>query len=654
MASVVSVAVVAQPLIEEDPRTAGDAAIKAILGNTSIVGEIVDNAVYGFSHQFEQYYQEGLRSKYGLPKSRPGGGSDYLELTRILKSIEEGKHANPVDRIVIMFVDVGRQENVDGSMTYLLRASYTVYFDNSGYIPYVEKYGWSYDIGSGTYPTLDVLWANSWEWYSDYMPIVGIRLADENLSADYKADNFEYSKRMLGKLGFRIEDLLDSLNGDEENPNNIENLQDVMVGCFADLDSEEPLVIKYLMNFFEKHLDIYGDDPQDAEYILDLKSQGKDYPNVRMGGGHSFSTGVADVTTTDYVTWKDDLQYSTSVSWEYIERGVKPKVIGKIGTIKRDVVLKDFSRDHIGSWDKSYIEYFEQIDILNCRFVKVVGPTTFTYIDPREFNGSSRYYVEDLLRTENKGKIVLPLNRSLLDEFTVTERNTVYARTFQLVIYAEQWTKLKWYETGTFKLFLTAAAVVISLITLNPQIGALISAASIYVAGQILLQIILTQILTQYVIKKVFSLVVDLLGIDAALVLAAILAVAAGIKGVGLDVLNMLPSASELMFAAQALSKQTSLAIADDAYDVMQEYENLTASYDEKMDKIEEAAAGLSYSLSPLDLVESVKNTLVIESAENFYIRTTDSNPGIKTFMMVENFVDTALTLPTYEGTTIQ
>lgn len=160
------------------------------------------------------------------------------------------------------------------------------------------------------------------------------------------------------------------------------------------------------------------------------------------------------------------------------------------------------------------------------------------------------------------------------------KRNALYYDSFRMVINSYDVQKVKWYQSGIFKVVFFAVALVISIYTGGAAswLAGLTAAADIGVVAVI--SYVLPAILIGVAVNYGMKFVVKAVGAEFAMILGAVVAVAALTAGSGSS-FNMLgssmPSASTLLQCSSALMNASNEIIYEEIMDVMQEIEQFQA-----------------------------------------------------------------------------
>ena len=219
--------------------------------------------------------------------------------------------------------------------------------------------------------------------------------------------------------------------------------------------------------------------------------------------------------------------------------------------------------------------------------------------------------------------------------------------------YNEQ--KVKWYQSGLFKLVMIAIAVVTAvyggIAFVNGLNSAMASAAAAgtsvawaaaaYIATQIAIGAALTygiSVLARYIAP-------ELMFIAAALMM--VYGLTSNFMSSGASSVKGLPYAAELMAAVPAVTKGTNMALQKSLEKSMEEMEELTATYEQTMDELKKNMDKLN--ANPNISIQDMMNTTAMnlfETTQQFFGRTLQMNPGVTTLDSIQNYVGYALTLP--------
>jgi hypothetical protein len=234
--------------------------------------------------------------------------------------------------------------------------------------------------------------------------------------------------------------------------------------------------------------------------------------------------------------------------------------------------------------------------------------------------------------------LMIPLDQSITESYTLTEREELYARALYYVFnsVSVQTYHVSWYQTGLFQAVIFVVAVVIAVKTGQFK---LIGAA---LAGDALAAVaLLKSIVILVAFQEGMKLFVKAVGGDVAMTLAVIAAVVAVYKGYAAGSIKAAPWAKELLFVANGLSKQVASYYAEEIQNLMEDYSK-TLDYQKQLEDELNTAQKLLEG-------DNIMSPFVIfgESPEDYFNRTAHSgNVGIVGIQAISNYVDNALKLP--------
>lgn len=537
--------------------------------------------------------------------------ADYLwsaaepNVVRVMRRLLDDKLEELVKVIDPLFALEGSEEDEDFiNVTYLR-------LDDAG-IPEDEPYYWAYYIKTDKYPDLNPINDNG--PVNQFFPIVPLRLNKQSYTDPDLADTelYKTSKALMAKAGI-VWSQLDA--GVNENPD-IEEVNHAYIMNAISIETEDIHSKKYLFNYF-----------------LDLEAQsGIDKYNFDkwLEGSAGSTTPPINTLTISSGTWK------SSISYYYIHSSSVDKVVGPVDTV--DISFIGYSRvspTNLGysrEDDNSKLVITKQVTETSCIEIEVSG-----LVYRNEISGSGRFVrigLDDLDQPDDDTELLIPLNLGIVEKMTFTERHYIYYDSFKVVFNAFKKQKLKWYQTGFFQFVVVVIAIAVAVYT--GYFEGVIAALSIAAAGGALALAITIAWLTiqAYAVKVTFEFIAKELGIEIAIILAAVLAVY-GFSGS----LFELPMANTAVFIGTVgLDSVMSYGIAE----IQSEYEAFQDYATQKQEELDIVKESLESSEAAFDIV----GMLPMESPTSFYTRKLSTNMAPVTLEAVSSFVDRALTLP--------
>lgn len=475
---------------------------------------------------------------------------------------------------------------------------------------------WMYEAGSGVHPALDAVFSTPPKPNGTFFPFAYFRYNKVSDAADTSTPTFKTSKRLVKYLGMDFADVAEAI---EENPD-IQDVQQAMLIMAVPANTTNELEQRYLFSFFE---------------------------NLYM----SQATKLQSVTAMDIFNKQTDSRIRNTLviqdkrfKMSLSNLGIsKSRVVGNIGAIG----------EHTSgiSTDSQTVEYLDAFDQ-----VKQHTQTTkyhyyrrqiseVLYDEVRVAGLQVQYHVVDGYFTtgdEDDTILLIPLDRSIVREYSIMEREALYSRSLHYVFNSMQVIKLKWYQTGIFKAILAIVAVVITILTFgqaSPLLKAALAFAGVTVTSAVMITIL--NLLVGIVVGAVFKLFVKVVGIKAAFITAIVAAALGLYSAIDSGSLANAPWASNLLQLSNGLATGISDNLKDMFQDLLGEVQAFELFKDAETKKLEAANDLLAHR----NFMEPF--VLFGESPNDFYNRTIHSgNIGLIGISAISSYVDTALTLP--------
>ena len=692
--TVITVSSVAVNLIGNPPDTNKAAVTQAILQKTSIPDEMLDSAMAGIASRVSKMHKYAIEEySLGLPHTYIVGlnqvqastiksiidqqlgqqvaiiyafidtltptlaAVDYLRAVRGIKFstneitihsfsgvsqkkpllLDRGEYIASTNSIKLYYQQVtttplGNTSYIEVSETipmpdnmYLgdiyCMAAYSILDQNGNLLP--GEYYWYTRLSDTLYPELTY---DPVEFSTEaFLPIIPLRKDNIDLVADSRktTELYKTSKAMLNIVNLDIDSLAETLNS---NPD-IASIDNAYVMFGVNIHTQEQASLRYLCDFFDYMADksIFLKEhytaPED-DSRLDWK-RNKLFTKLLKGNGTPI-----DVSLKEY-------GLDISLNYLYIKSTLISGSIGPIGFVSSlrkgdDIIFR------------------LQIAALTYKEIYVCGLIHTNNI----YQGHA--VVTTVSGSVHNENFIIPIHFGIAKDMPLLRRNALYYDSFRMVITTYDVQKVKWYQTGIFKVLFFVVAIVISIYTggAGSWLTGLAAAAE---AGVIaVISYVLPTILIGLAINYGMKFVAKAVGAEFALILGAIAAVAAVSLGPNSSFSLMgknMPTASTLLQCSQAVMTAGNEMIYDDIMDVMKEMEQFEASAEKKWSVLEAAQKLLhtNEDLDPLTMIVFQPPYLAVpsESPEAFYNRTVhNTNIGVLCLDVIENYADIMLKLP--------
>lgn len=487
----------------------------------------------------------------------------------------------------------------------------------------VTKY-WMYALGSGTHPTLDALFNVAPKVTGSFYPFIYFRYDKKSEIEDKSTPQYKTSKRLAKYYGMDYDEVSASI---DENPD-IKDVQQAMLIMALPANTENEVERKYLYTFFENW----------------FYSKTAQYRTPVVGNAASKLGGDPNASVSSIVI--QDKRFKMALTCAGIYRR---RVVGNIGAVgKHD---SGITEDYINvpavrpTTDEPY--FIRQV-VKNHYYRRQVSPTLYDEVMVADLK--MLYYVfEEYTSTgdDTDDILLIPLDRSITEEYSIIEKEELYARSLHFVFNSMQVIKVKWYQRGWFAVFIQVVGFFLAVITMQPylaQIALSITAGVGAVISTVLA--LLQKLLINYVTGLLVKLFVKLIGVDLAFLVAIvgfIYGMAGTLEG---SPINGAPWASDFLRMGNGLIKAVSETLNELMTDLSKAGKAFEAFKETAQKELEESNKLLETNnhLSPF--------TIFGESPNDFYNRTVHSgNAGINAIAAVTNYVDMALTLPKLNDT---
>lgn len=528
-----------------------------------------------------------------------------------------------------LWIDGGAYETVDIPMSTLdpnLGYFQVKYHYNNG-TKDVYKY-WTYDDGTGTYPTLDAVFSPEYSALGSYFPFAYFRLQKHSTISDKTTQDYKSSKKLLKYLDMDYDQVAESINS---NPN-IADVESAVMMMAVPANTTNPVETLYLFDFFSnvftKTRDVgYAKTPQMAriEYTLHNKVA-PEISIVIQDSAYKIAVGFTGI-------------------YKRILAGTVCAVGSAVGGHGADTVIREGNRLGLGAADTPQ-SYVWSVDIPYHYYRKQVTPSVYEEVVVYDLNIS--YFVEGGFVSTVEGldkNLLIPLDKAITEHYNVSDRELLYSRSLHYVLTSKIETKVAWYQQGSFKavmFFVAVAMIAFGDIGNSSFILALAAAETALAVLIILVQYIVIMLL----VKLVMKLFIKLVGVEFAMVLAIVLLLVGIYDAYTFGGIQGAPWAADLLSMSNSLMSGVSDSYKD-ALKLLEDSADSFGIYAKGQTEILENAQKLlegNNLLSPF--------TVFGENPDDYYNRTVHSgNVGMLGISAITNYVDIALTLPKLDQT---
>lgn len=472
-----------------------------------------------------------------------------------------------------------------------------------------------YKDGMGTYPNLDAIYTTAPTTAGTFFPFTYFRHNKTSEIANKTTPAYLTSKKLCSQLGMDFDTVAEGINS---NPD-IADVEQAMMIMAVPAVTTNQLEMRYLFDFF---------DARHSTFVNQNVTLKSDEIDSKLKG--NFDTPSSAIVI-------EDKRFKMALN----NAGIyKRTVIGVLGAIDTCTSSYTVGSATIGVADlqgivtglgipKTVHTYRKQVSSISYEEIQVVNLNLVYYI----INGYS------VTADEEDNILLIPLDKSITTHYSVIEKEQLYARSLHFVFNSVQITKIKWYQTGAFKIFMYVAAIVITIYT-GGTASTLVAnlMAGLFTQAAISLMIL---VLEQVIFTYLFKVFVKAIGIKAAFVLAVLAAIAGTVQAIDAGSIAGAPWASELLAISTGLASAGQTVLQEEMQDLLGEITAYEKEMKKEMELLDEKLLALEPSahLSPFIIFG--------ETPDEFYNRTIHAgNIGAVGVDAVSNYVAMQLKLP--------
>lgn len=497
------------------------------------------------------------------------------------------------------------------------------YADNVGYF--------TYQVGSEVHPELDALYSTAYDDLGSFFPFGYFRFNKQPTSTDPASAEYKAQTKFMKYLNLGYEDINEAINSNPQ----IGDVDSAMLMLVVPVLPTSQVEKRYLFDFFKR---LYVQSGAIALPETGSSSSNVLYNLIRTHNRNTRNDLISLVIR--------DARFETSLGMSGIYRRVVPGVIGKVGSYACDssTISHNYSgvqtHNVMGStleggpitvyWTITEPVYF---------YRKQITETLYEEISVNNLRAT--YKVSGSHTTANK---MIPLDHSITEEYSLPDREELYARSLHYVFNSKQETELEWYEQEWFGELLIVIAIVWTFFSMGSDGGSALGAAiAAGTATAIDIAIAIAIMALEYIaLKLVVKLFVKLLGPEFALLVAVVAAAYSMYTAYGTPGgMQGAPWAKDLLSVSNSLISEVSAGYQKELQGLREESDEFNLFAKTKMDELEKVREEMegSHLLSPFILFG--------ESPTNYFNRTVHvGNIGVQGIEAISNYVGISLELP--------
>jgi hypothetical protein len=484
---------------------------------------------------------------------------------------------------------------------------------------------WTYRQGVGTYPTLDGLDDDAPVVSAQFYPLTYFRYEKKSEIEDKTTEAYKSTRNMLNKTGLNYDQLAEGIDA---NPD-IKDVEQAFLMLGVPAKPESQIEMRYLFEFFSNLYNI-----KDAEFSTNHPELDRAYAQLNYGSNLNDGSNkvLLDI---------EDRRFHMRLQAHGIYKRIRGGAIGAVGTYTVSTGTDSYEYEYTDYESGAVVKSLGAVPYWTYCFQNISG----LYTELKVYGLEMKYFVYGTKRTtsaENEKILMIPLDYSIVANYSILEREALYGRALNMIFNSVQIVKLKWYQSSWFSALIMIIAVVWTAISMGADGGSSITAA-LSLGSTAAVTVALLDIFWSLVFKMIVAMAVQYIGKKIGGVFAAVVAVALIMYGTfefaqqG-QVFLRSTLASNLLFVANNLVSGAMTAMNEDLLKDQNVFSELVSKATETLEDAKKLL-DQNHRMTPYILFG--------ESPGDFYNRTVHSgNIGVLGFEAVSSYVDNALTLP--------
>lgn len=501
-------------------------------------------------------------------------------------------------------------------------------------IHYATKYGYfTYQVGNGTFPEFDGLFTHNYDSMGSFFPFGYFRYNRTPTSTDKSSAEYKAAHKLMNYLGLDYVQINEAINANPQ----IGEVESALLMMIVPAVSSDPMENRYLFDFFRGLYAASGavtaSLPKSPSLFSPLLAKLLGNMNCDSSGSSRISLSIRDS------------RFSTSLGMSRINRKTIAGNIGKVGTYTSS--LGSITEIHKGtriknpnSPEKPVYEDYTWETTEPCHFYRK-QITPHLYEEIQVYNLAMTYEVWGGHTTTND---MVPIDHAITDNYSIPDREHLYARSLHYVINAKHETTVKWYQQGWFGTVILIIAIVWTIWSMGSDGGSSLGAAM--AAGEATLMDVVVAVVVaavEYMVyTEVAKLFVKLFGADFALIAAVVMAAYGLYESFGgMEGVAGAPWAKDMLSLSNSIITQVGESYTKAIQGLKDEEDRFGLFAKTKIDELEKIKEDLegSHLISPFILWG--------EAPTDYFNRTVHSgNVGVMSIDAISNYVDSTLTLP--------
>jgi hypothetical protein len=556
--------------------------------------------------------QWGIAPNAGYTMERPNSVGNLVIMARPSLTIRDPNISSIQLQVTVVYRHATTQ--VVTEETFVLTTS--GYSDTANYFHAKYKVGqqtkwWIYEDGTGTYPLIDAVYAEAPAVSGSYFPFMYFRYDKQSVISNTTSPAYIQTKKMTGYLGMDFDTVAQAI---DDNPD-IADVEHAILTFAVPAVSTNYIENQYLFEYFDN---LY--------YSSEITEVLNTYNYLYE-------------TSTQYNIVIKDARFRQALGHDGIIKRLKAGTVGGDGKFHSEKGTAPLPIEYV---DENGALVQTAIDIPVYFYRKQIAPGLMEELEVRNLKMVYWIWNEYYTTTDlNEEILLVPLDRSITQNYMLKDREILYARSMHLVFNSRVVTKVKWYQTGVFRAVMLIIAVVITIYSWGTTYQTVGLALGLTGPAAVIATIVVNLVVGR-LISLTLGFVARKLGAEVAIAIAILALIVGGYQIIESGGLQG-TWAPELLQLSTGLQKASIKVLTEDLLEESTEFQ----SYVEDQTKLLESSQKL------LETTANLEPYLIYgEKPEDFYNRTVHfGNIGTLGVSAVSSYVDLALILPTVNDT---
>lgn len=520
----------------------------------------------------------------------------------------------------------------------------------------------TYQIGSGTYPTIDTIFDGTPDQLGEFLPFIYFRQGLTDMNDQSETPEYKQSKKMVKALGMSYHDIISAI---QENPD-IAKVEQALLMYAVPANTEEQIEQRYLFDFFNKlYAAAGGSDVGDGWDIGDVSDAPSNLDGASMASPLDLLAGNIQRQAPRIRISIEDSRLSTALSCMGVVKRTKAGNVASPGeyasAFSTETVTYNYTKREGVSTETNSMG--ETVEVFNDAphtydapldvFLYQKQITEHVYEELVVYDLKYTFYMwggYSTIADDLAPFLLIPLDHEITKAYSIVDRELLYTRSMHIIFNAKEVTEVKWYQQTWFSTLVQVVGIVLTIMSLGSDGGFFASGAAAFAAGAsavlAFVIVVVKQLLWNLLIMEGLRLFVKAVGVEAAFLIAIVAMAYGGYKSFQAGSLKGAPWAKDLLSVGNGLSTAVNKTITDSLQLLSKEAESFNFLMKEQWETLKE----VNKSMQQQEILQP--QLIYGQTPDELYNLTYAGNIGVSGGIdSITSYVDIALALPRINDT---